>query len=160
MRTFKQFLIERPEQIESAEFKAWFGDSKVVDKDGNPLVVYHGTNRSFNEFRIHVGERSKVVGDWAAAYFTTKRSAAEAAARWAAQMEGGTPHVYACYLRAVKPAPFGMFKTVEDAKAAGYDSRITDSGHSNVEWAVFYPEQIKSATDNSGRFGSTPNIND
>ena len=24
-------------------FKKWFGDSKVVDKDGNPLVVYHGT---------------------------------------------------------------------------------------------------------------------
>lgn len=24
-------------------FKRWFGDSKVVDSDGNPLVVYHGT---------------------------------------------------------------------------------------------------------------------
>jgi hypothetical protein len=26
-------------------FKRWFGDSKVVDADGNPLVVYHGTNQ-------------------------------------------------------------------------------------------------------------------
>ncbi|TNE66850.1 MAG: PLxRFG domain-containing protein [Rhodobacteraceae bacterium] len=25
------------------EFKAWFGDSKVVDENGKPLVVYHGT---------------------------------------------------------------------------------------------------------------------
>jgi hypothetical protein len=25
----------------SPEFKQWFGDSKVVDKDGNPLPVYH-----------------------------------------------------------------------------------------------------------------------
>lgn len=24
-------------------FKRWFGDSKVVDENGNPLVVYHGT---------------------------------------------------------------------------------------------------------------------
>ena len=24
-------------------FKKWFGDSKVVDKDGRPLVVYHGS---------------------------------------------------------------------------------------------------------------------
>lgn len=27
----------------TAAFKQWFGDSKVVDKDGAPLVVYHGT---------------------------------------------------------------------------------------------------------------------
>lgn len=31
-------------------FARWFGDSKVVDEDGNPLLVYHGTNRSFSEF--------------------------------------------------------------------------------------------------------------
>lgn len=30
-------------QTETAAFKRWFGDSKVVDKDGKPLVVYHGT---------------------------------------------------------------------------------------------------------------------
>jgi hypothetical protein len=34
----------------SPEFKSWFGDSKVVDKDGNPLRVYHGTTRTFTEF--------------------------------------------------------------------------------------------------------------
>lgn len=27
-------------------FKAWFGASKVVDSDGRPLVVYHGTEKS------------------------------------------------------------------------------------------------------------------
>lgn len=26
----------------SKEFLNWFGDSKVVDKDNNPLVVYKG----------------------------------------------------------------------------------------------------------------------
>lgn len=32
------------EQTESTPaFKAWFGDSKVVDKTGKPLVVYHGS---------------------------------------------------------------------------------------------------------------------
>lgn len=31
-------------------FKKWFGDSKVVDENGEPLVVYHGTNRSFDQF--------------------------------------------------------------------------------------------------------------
>jgi hypothetical protein len=28
---------------DSAAFKRWFGDSKVVDENGEPLVVYHGT---------------------------------------------------------------------------------------------------------------------
>ena len=33
-------------------FKEWFGDSKVVEKDGAPMVVYHGTNKDFEEFDI------------------------------------------------------------------------------------------------------------
>lgn len=38
-------------QTETPEFKAWFGDSKVVDADGKPLVVYHATAYGdFNEF--------------------------------------------------------------------------------------------------------------
>jgi hypothetical protein len=31
------------------EFRAWFGDSKVVDKQGRPLVVYHATSNVINE---------------------------------------------------------------------------------------------------------------
>ena len=31
-------------------FWAWFGNSKVVDKKGRPLVVYHGTGREFDTF--------------------------------------------------------------------------------------------------------------
>lgn len=50
-----------PEQykiVRSPEFISWFGDwekdpinsSKVVDENGEPLVVYHGTNNEFNIF--------------------------------------------------------------------------------------------------------------
>ncbi|MDO4184625.1 MAG: hypothetical protein Q4D11_05255 [Rhodospirillales bacterium] len=31
-------------------FYEWFGDSKVVDEQGRPLVVYHGTNAEFSVF--------------------------------------------------------------------------------------------------------------
>ncbi|MCX7631681.1 MAG: hypothetical protein N2038_15775, partial [Geminicoccaceae bacterium] len=31
-------------------FWKWFGDSKVVDDQGRPLVVYHGTTRDFSAF--------------------------------------------------------------------------------------------------------------
>ena len=32
-------------------FKQWFGNSKIVDKDGNPKVMYHGTARDITEFK-------------------------------------------------------------------------------------------------------------
>ena len=52
-----------PEQyklVRTPEFKAWFGDwenspetaSKVVDENGEPLVVYHGTGTDFNIFKV------------------------------------------------------------------------------------------------------------
>lgn len=34
----------------SDAFKRWFKDSQVVDNNGKPLVVYHGTSRSFDTF--------------------------------------------------------------------------------------------------------------
>ena len=53
-------LLERNErdlnlQLKAAtdtpEFKNWFKDSKVVDKNGDPLIVYHGTQAGiFTEF--------------------------------------------------------------------------------------------------------------
>jgi len=33
------------------EFKTFFGQSKIVDKDGEPRVMYHGTARDITEFR-------------------------------------------------------------------------------------------------------------
>jgi hypothetical protein len=45
-------LYQKAEAINTPEFKKWFGDSKVVDEQGKPLVVYHGTpNASFSEFK-------------------------------------------------------------------------------------------------------------
>ena len=52
-----------PEQyklVRTPEFKAWFGDwenepknaSKVVDENGEPLIVYHGTPPNFYKFNI------------------------------------------------------------------------------------------------------------
>jgi replication initiation and membrane attachment protein DnaB len=39
-------------QTETENFKRWFGDSKVVDAQGKPLVVYHGTERDFDAFKV------------------------------------------------------------------------------------------------------------
>ncbi len=41
-----------PSPLDNSAFRRWFGDSKVVDEDGQPLVVWHGTNSSFDVFKI------------------------------------------------------------------------------------------------------------
>ena len=35
------------EKTETPEFKRWFGDSKVVDENGKPKVMYHGSREKF-----------------------------------------------------------------------------------------------------------------
>lgn len=43
-------------KTDTPEFKAWFGDSKVVDAKGQPLTVYHATDREFSAFRRRTGD--------------------------------------------------------------------------------------------------------
>lgn len=68
---------ERIAQSEPAlrNFYKWFGDSKVVDSQGRPLVVYHGTKAQFEEFageKIGQSGTSEGVGF----YFTNDRNIA------------------------------------------------------------------------------------
>lgn len=49
--------------INSEEFKKWFEGSKVVDDNGEPLVVYHGTNVDFDSFKDfqHFGSEKAAI---------------------------------------------------------------------------------------------------
>ncbi len=46
------------EYVRTDEFKKWFGDwennpnsaSKVIDENGEPMLVFHGTEKSFQDF--------------------------------------------------------------------------------------------------------------
>lgn len=42
--------------IESSSLASWFGSSKVVDENGKPLMVYHGTNAKFKKFDMKFAE--------------------------------------------------------------------------------------------------------
>ncbi|QDP48666.1 MAG: hypothetical protein Unbinned97contig1000_51, partial [Prokaryotic dsDNA virus sp.] len=55
-------------QTTSKEFKSWFGDSKIVDKNGEPMVVYHGSpNPDFNELSYeHIG---KGLDQWGLGFY-------------------------------------------------------------------------------------------
>ena len=78
MALFADSLVQKTNKTDTPEFKRWFGDSKVVNENGNPLVMYHGTYENFSvpktsfgddeyyKFGIHVGtseQASKRIED-------------------------------------------------------------------------------------------------
>jgi hypothetical protein len=73
-----QLSRRRNPQVDTPEFKRWFGDSKVVDQNGDPLVLYHGTAYDFSEFSperlgSNTGAPSAEVGF----FFTARPKTAE-----------------------------------------------------------------------------------
>jgi hypothetical protein len=67
------------EPTESEAFKKWFGKSKVVDAQGKPLVVYHGTRATvsagFTFDYARIGDQGRSEG--AGFYFTNSRQIAQ-----------------------------------------------------------------------------------
>jgi len=69
-------------RTDAPAFRAWFGDSKVVDENGQPLVVYHGTGADITAF--DEGAVGANFGDEAGFYFTNNTR----------HSEGGNGRVY------------------------------------------------------------------
>ena len=44
----RNLAIQAKAKTFSKEFKTWFGESKVVDENGEPLIVYHTVNPKYN----------------------------------------------------------------------------------------------------------------
>lgn len=99
-------------------FKKWFEGSKVVDADGRPLVVYHGTSEKFTSFDPE-RKGARDPGDYGKGfYFTASKANAEMYSEWA---KGGgaskkrSRNVMAVYL-AIK-RPFVMKDDMDEATA-------------------------------------------
>ena len=150
---------------ESQQFKRWFGDwqnhpenaSKVVNEDGTPKVVYHGTNAEFNTFQQENG----------AYFFSESMDYAESMAD-----ERGGNRIIEAYLKmknpyTVKLSPKQFTDNIAEApsiryaKEHGHDGVIFEYDGSKEDLAydkfyvVFDSAQIKSATDNIGTFDKT-----
>jgi hypothetical protein len=80
---------------DNPNFKKWFGDSKVVDENGEPLVVYHGTNKEFDVFK---STKFPTAG-----YFAEDIIYAKSFARTITEYRGGKENVKAVYLKIEKP---------------------------------------------------------
>lgn len=170
-------------QVRTPSFKEWFGDwennpkgaSKVVDENGEPLVVYRGMPAEKTTMRL--SEDGLV--------WVTPDSLYAADPHYGGKDGGAVYSVYAnsknlfdynlpshknALLAAGKSPLFrsaanGDFRSLKDAsvidalKAAGFDGFRAIEPEGQPSMALFSPTQIKSATGNSGAFdGANPNI--
>jgi hypothetical protein len=89
------------------EFKKWFKNSKVVDENGDPLVVYHGSGAQIDAFDFaFTGKGNDQVGS--GFYFTTDFSEADSYKERTVNEKpklGGNdnPNVYSVYLSIQNP---------------------------------------------------------
>ena len=142
-------------------FAEWFGDSKVVDNEGAPLVVFHGTaHPSWEEGRTAFG-RTNGMGE--GAYFAPSARLAADYAAMDSEVEGDPPFLIPVYLSIRNP------KVIHDSidmqeilpeqraewEALGHDGMMGYWGGQLAEIAVWNPSQIKSAVGNSGNFDAS-----
>lgn len=162
-------------------FSAWFGESKVVDADGNPQVMYHGTTANFQEFNTDHGKESKNPG-WAGALGSWFASVSDSASGFtedgAGDFKPGSS-VMPVYLAIKNPKVYTNYykfkddMTYDDAGVVAWKNKLMKEGYDGVlikdstsdflgkrdDWVAFSPTQIKSAVGNQGSFDpNDPNI--
>jgi len=154
-------------QTDTAAFKKWFSGSKVVDTDGKPLVVYHGTRHSFDEFM-----REGRKGRDRLHYFTEDPAVAS---EYAGDVRHGTPNVMPVYVSLQKPFVFNAsgeqwgslpLDIFPDEISKHFDERNILRGRSGQIPRIGFAEVIRGAlvagydgvvadniTDGGGKYG-------
>lgn len=133
-------------------FYNWFGDSKVVDEQGRPLVVYHGSKDSFEAFskeKIGTG-KGYVYGR--GFYFTNREEGAKKfSGGFFTENKSGV--IYPVYLKIENMYESSSVGAIPDE----YDGRIVQfhGTEEGTKWFVVKePNQIKS-TSNRGTYSLT-----
>jgi hypothetical protein len=129
---------------ETKEFKQWFGDSKVVDENGEPLVVYHGTKDDFNEFII--GKKANRANNPDGFYFTSSATeASEYAIKRSKGEENGSVMPVFLHIK----NPFVSDSPVNQAMIKQFEKELrNDNPGLGDDWIN---EKLKSFKENSSR---------
>lgn len=173
--------------VRTRNFINWFGDwindpenaSKVVDENGEPMVVYHGTlaknltrfdkdfigsRYSYDEKGFFFISRESIANDYATPDFGTGRGAIIPAfinlknplfvdQKWAAKNGLGN--------RVFKDNDviefWDNYQTLMVEESQNNDGVIISDG-TDLMVVAFEPSQIKSATDNTGEFSESEDI--
>lgn len=165
-------------QTETEAFKKWFGDSKVVDAEGKPLVVYHGTP-DMRFMKDDATFRNRWSGSTEGAHwFTPSQNVARTYAdpRRAFDYQNAEEGIIPAYLSMKNPLEIDAEGAYwRDAQRRGKTSDVIakakEGGHDGViiknvkddynngrgtkptdTYVVFDSAQIKSAIGNNGNF--------
>lgn len=132
--TEEQYKIYLSHLNEAMDFDAWFAGSKVVDDYGNPLLVYHGTNKDFRRFNLK-NSRQPII------WFSVDRDKIERGDAGAA----GRTRIISAYLSIKKMAGWDEYEKygLGQLWEMGYDGAKLDD-----DYFVFNSKQIKIVNQN------------
>lgn len=151
-------------QTSTPAFKKWFSKSKVVDGDGKPLRVFHGTSGDFKEFTQGFKGAGGPDADQGFFFATSPDAAAEFTYR-EGDMKG---IIMPVYLSIKNPATIDAAgeeyhdlvkwrEAMVQAKEDGHDGFVVKNfkvfgRHKSDIWVAFDSHQIKSTLGNRGTF--------
>lgn len=153
-------------------FWKWFGDSKVVDAQGRPQVVYHGTNSDIEYFdEKYLGKSVDNPTTKFGFYFTDSSSGADKWSSYNPRMSRSRTTM-PVYLKIETPKILNseefhyylqraQTKTIEKhlTKWKERFNGVFIHRENGEKWfVVFSPDQIKSATGNNGDFSPKSKI--
>lgn len=163
----KELALRYWAQVYTPEFKLWFGDwenknfytrnaSKVVDDNGEPLMVYHGTANMIEEFR------HSTVNAGLGIYTTSNKEYADQYRRVDinAPISDEAGHTMPLFIKMLNPRYVGedAYNDIANINITPDDADGFILEHSNSEYVIFNPNQVKSVF-NQGAFNpEQPNI--
>lgn len=129
--------------VRTNNFKNWFGDwekdpanaSKVVDSNGEPKVVYHGSGQVFDEYSLDYGGTNTGAKNGTLGFFFTDN-------KKVADSFGG--NMYNVFLNMKNPIEAGYFSYDADGRI---DKRNTVDGYESVKNAILKTSSKNNWTD-------------
>jgi hypothetical protein len=118
------------------KFKKWFGNSKIIDEDGSPKVMYHGTSFDISHFKPGQGN---------AIFVTDNPKVAENFARDAEIKAplGVYPNIIPVYVKSEKPFDYENPNHLDKLSMYFGDDSITMEEIANGNWGVIESQEFQ-----------------
>lgn len=173
---YRELVEGRDNPLDNPAFRDWFGNSRVVDSSGRPLVVYHGTTGDYTSLKlssegalgagIYLTPNAEFAGNYARGvganiipvYVSLRNPLIIDSGRddpmIYALVKLGVDRVRAVRVveRAYDEHGYIRRQVMTRALGAGYDGLIQYRDGRIAEIVAYNPSQVKSAIGNSGGY--------
>lgn len=122
-------LIARTEQG-LINFWRWFGDSKVVDEHGRPLVVYHGTDAEFDTFDLSKFGQTDSGTKGKGIYLTQRKKYAKIYGNRIMPLYAKTSNPFLLSNKTIRDTVFDLYKYMD--LPVPYDIQTNDDAYDKI----------------------------